>query len=353
MNRRFIPLLLTIISFLFVSCSNTAPSDSQNNIQSITSSVSDQSDTYDPFKKEDVQSITAGSYNYGVEWEENKRNVLDYDSTVSLQYFVENNGKATDFGVLFFINGFCQPYRTEDDREDKILHIFQVDQNERKVKTIEFEPVVGEFGDELSVEIVSMFEPDYINTEKSNYDFHHRISSLFPSKMSVTKETGLSEPNVCLDYTNTSITEEMRLKFDTIGAAGASSENSLETNVHIETLKNEIFYTPADLLKSEPDNTPFTMNDSVSLCMYGGKQCKYRVSMFVNHEQVKGAFDGLDYIDMTVSGDSICKKTIDLNKLNLSLNDYNHVYFIAVPFYSNDNYIEKTVIKSTSVTLKH
>ncbi len=316
-------------------------------------STAEQSSEYDPFAKSDENTSTiAGKWGFGVEWEEGKELVLDYASTVSFRYYVDNDGKTTDFGLLLFVNGIRQPYRTEEESENKIMHIFDVNQDERKVQTIEFEPVVGEKGDEVLVEIVTMFQPDFIQTENCNYEFNHKISSLYPSKMSVTQKTDLSEPKVCTEYEVTPISDELRQEFNTMSSSGgASGENALDSSVYIETLKNDVFLTPKDLVDGKGDITPFTINDSVTLCMYGGESCQYRVSMYINHNLVTGAFDGADYIDMTPSKDSICKKKIDLEKMNLSLEEYNHLYFIAVPFYTNDNFGERMVLKSSSVTL--
>lgn len=322
--------------------------DSNNNM-----STTEQSSEYDPFANSNENTSTiAGNFNVGVEWEEGKELVLDYAPTVSFRYFIENGGKTTDFGLLLFVNGIRQPYRTEEESENMIMHTFDVNQDQRKVQTIEFEPVVGEKGDEVMVEIVTMFQPDFIQKENSNYEFNHKISSLYPSKMSVTQETDLSESKVCSEYEVTPISDELRQEFNTMSSSGeTSSENSLDSQVYIETLKNNIFLTPKDIQEGKGDSKPFTTNDFVTLCMYGGESCKYRVSMYINHDLVTGAFDGADYIDMTSSQDSICKKKIDLESLNLSLEEYNHLYFIAVPFYTNDNFGERMVLKSSSVTL--
>lgn len=349
--KRILAILLPVV-LLLTACSEKSSTNENNTIQNITSST-EQTSEYDPFARsdDDTSSGTAGSFGYGVEWEDGKEFVLDYAPTVSFQYYVDNSGKAADFGLLLFVNGVRQPYRTEENSENKILHIFDVDQNERKVQTIEFEPVVGEKGDKVSVEIVTMFQPSFINTEKSSYGFSHRISSLYPSSLSVTQETGLSEPKVCSEYEVTPISEELRQEFNQMGSTGGYGGNALDNGIYIETLKNDVFYTPADRLDAESDISPFTLNDSVTLCMYGGESCTYRVSMYINHELVAGAFDGADYIDITPSRDSICKKAVDLEALNLSLQDDNHLYFIAVPIYTSDNFEGRMVLKSKSVTL--
>jgi len=349
--KRILTILL-LFAFLLTACSEKSSTDEKNTIQNVTSST-EQTSEYDPFARadDDTSSGTIGSFSCGVEWENGKELVLDYAPTVSFEYYVDNSGKDSDFGLLIFLNGVRQPYRTGENSENQIMHIFDVKQDEHQVQTIAFEPVVGEKGDEVSVEIITMFQPDYINTEKSSYGFSHRISSLYPSSLSVTQETDLIEPNVCSKYEVTPITEEMRQEFNQMSSTGGYGGNALDSGIFIETLKNDVFYTPADRLNSESDITPFTMNDSVTLCMYGGELCTYRVSMYINHELVTGAFDGADYIDITPSKNSICKKVIDLKALNLSLQDDNHLYFIAVPIYTSDNFESRMVLKSASVTL--
>lgn len=338
-----VPLLL------LVSCS-TKNYDIEPIEANAPNSATKETDNYNPFAKDNEplsESATVGSYGTGVEWQEGKELVLEYAPVVSFRYFVENSGEDNDFGLMLFVNGFRQPYHTESDSENKIIHIIDVNKNEKKIQTIEFEPVVGDKGDEVSVEIVTIFNPNFIQNGNSNYEFNHRITSLYPSSLNITQITGASEPNICTNYESTPITDETRLKFvDTSNP----EINLLDNNVYIEVLKNNLFYTHEDYINSEIDIQPYNKEDLISLCMYGGEPCTYRVSMYINHELVVGAFDGYDYIDITTSNDAICKKTIDINGLNLSLNKYNHIYFIAVPFYANRNYDERMVIKSDSVT---
>lgn len=350
--KRMMTMVLSA-ALLFTACTDQPEVSEQDITQEHTSSTEPASG-YDPFapSDNDTASGSVGSFSFGVEWEDGKEFVLDYASTVSFRYYVDNSGKAADFGLLLFVNGFRQPYRTKEQTANSVLHYFDVGQNEHKIQTIEFEPIVGEKGDVLSVEILSMFCPSYIQTESSQYTFNHKIASLYPSRLQVTQNTGLSEPKVCSEYEVTPITQELRQEFNQMNAKGEYGGNALDNGVYIETLKNDVFYTPADRLNAESDITPFTMQDSVTLCMYGGASCQYRVSMYLNHELIPGAFDGADYIDITPSKDSICKKEIDLEALSLPLEEYNHLYFIAVPFYTNQNYGERMVLKSATVTLK-
>lgn len=350
--KRILPV---VISAMLLSSCAAYSSDSvvTESKHAYESSTVETTSTYDPFASASNESSSTINYSYGIEYQEGEEKVLHYAATISFQYYVDNQGSDNNFGLLLFANGIRQPYRTKEEPQDQTMHIFDVKQNERKVQTIEFEPIVGNNGEELSLEIVSMVNPRFVSDNNSVYQFNHRIMSPFPSIMQITDTMDKAEPSICSVYDITPITEELRKEYNKMDSKGEmSEENSLENTVYFETLKNGIFLSPNDYLAGKQDVSPFTTEDSISVCMYGGSPCIYRVSMFINHELVPGVFDGADYLDMEVSGNQICTKTIELKKISSILQNCNSAYFIAIPFYSNQNYNERMVIKTPSVTVR-
>ncbi len=346
--KRISAALLSVI--MLTACSEKPVSSEQNPSAPETNRMTEQTDDYDPFAADSRdEEETIGKFSFGVEWEKGKELVLNYAPTVSFPYYVENSASQSDFGLLIFVNGFRQPYRTDTEQDDRILHTFTVAQNERIHPNISFEPIVGEIGEVLSVEIISMFRPGFELTDQttdSALNFNHRIQALYPSELTVTQHTGLTGPLVCKEYATVSISEEMRADY------ADPDGNSLDRLVFLEALKNDALITPNDRMKTETAKQVFDKNDTITLCLYGGgKPCKYRVSMYLNHELVSGAFDGCDYIDMTPSADVMCKKVIDMQKLNLPQTGYSHFYFIAVPFYTNKNYDERYTVKSETAAI--
>ena len=348
--KRISAALLSVI--MLTACSEKPVSSEQNPSAAETAQTTETTDDYDPFAAADNGSDedeTIGKSAFGVEWEEGKELVLDYAPTVTFPYYVDNSAGQSDFGLLIFVNGFRQPYRTDAEPDDRILHTFTVEKNERIHPKISFEPIVGELGETLSVEIISMFRPGFALTDQttdSALNFNHRILALYPSELTVTQHTELTEPAVCKDYTAVPITEEIR-------AAYANQDgNPLDRLVYLEPMKNDVLITPEDRRKEEIPKTVFRGVDTMTLCMFGGgKPCKYRVSMYLDHELVSGAFDGCDYIDMMPSADTMCKKMIDTQKLHLPKDGYSHFYFIAVPFYTNKNYDERYTVKSETAAI--
>lgn len=353
--KRLLAALISVTLLTGCTEKTSAPAQSTSAPESIvrtdmfTDSV--QTDAYDPFAQNIGESEERlGAFSFGVEWKEGKELVLDYAPTVTFPYYVENSAGQTDFGLLIFVNGFRQPYRTDTEQDTQDMHIFTVAQDERIQPIISFEPIIGKKGETISVEIISMFHPRFVLTDQTTYSalgYNHRILSMYPSELTVTQETALTEPAVCSQYAEIPITKELREEY------ADKDGNRLDHTIYLEALKNDTLITPKN--QKEAGGIPkaaFSPDDTVTLCMYGGgKSCKYRISMYLNHELVSGVFDGCDYIDMTPSADTMCKKEIDLRKLSLSHNAYSHFYFIAVPFYTDRNYQERYTVKSESMVI--
>lgn len=355
-------LFILCSALLLTACAETSETVAQSeSAPEITTNdpftETTQTDDYDPFavNEETEEDDVDGAWGAGVEWEPGKELVLDYAPTVTFPYYIENSAKRNDFGLLIFVNGFRQPYRTDTEPDDRVMHTFVVDRDETIHPKISFEPIVGNLGETLSVEIIGMFSPSFTLTDQTTHlalNFHHRIGGPFPSELTVTQETNLTAPAVCSEYTEVPITEELRKQYQ------SSGENMLDKadGIILEALKNDGLITPADRLKAVAQGgiakTVFSGDDNITLCMLGGgKPCKYRVSMYLNHELVHGVFDGRDYIDMTPSAETMCKKEIDMSRLDLSTDEFSHFYFIAIPFYENQNDSEREPLKSESAAI--
>lgn len=354
--------LLTVLfsAMLLTACAETSETGSQSaSVPDVTTNdpftETTQADDYDPFAQsnETEEDDEGGAWGHGVEWEPGKELMLDYAPTVTFPYFIENDAKQNDFGLLIFVNGFRQPYRTDTEPDDRVMHTFVVDQDEKIHPKISFEPIVGNLGETLSVEMIGMFSPSFALTDQTTHaalNFHHRIGAPLPSEMTVTQETNPTTPAVCRDYTEVPITEELREQYQSNG------ENMLDkaNYIFLTAMKNDVLITPEDRRTTLIPKTVFSGNDNITLCMLGGgKPCKYRVSMYLNHELVHGVFDGCDYIDMTPSADTMCKKEIDMSKLEMPQDQFSHFYFIAIPFYENHNYSEREPLKSESAAISN
>jgi hypothetical protein len=325
----------------------TAP-NAQNNTSDDNISTTEkpaQTTEYDPFAEAEEPETFPG-WGGGIQWEEGQEKVLDYAPVISFQKELHCDNGRQNFGVMLFVNGINQPLKL-DNSEEKMMHIVELE-NESVIQTMTFSPVVGEKGDKIYLQTVTMYDPNFVPASSNpDYKFSHDIRGI-PASIDVTETTEKTTPPICTDYVKEPVTDEIRAEFQNQWKA----DNYLDTQNYVKTLKNGVLNTPADYINGEIPQTPFESTDSVEVALYGGGEpCMYRVSMYINHELVKGAFDGMDYIDMEMSKNNISRKKVDYKNSGINLNEYNFIYFVAVPFYDNYPMEEKWVLKSDSVTL--
>ncbi|MDR0918962.1 MAG: hypothetical protein LBM93_06885, partial [Oscillospiraceae bacterium] len=301
----------------------------------------------DPFAvSEEEESSVFASWGADMDWEEGKYYEFNYAPEITFTRLVHSYGKRGNFGLVMYINGILQPCKL-DNSEEKLLHIYELD-NEEKKQTISFSPVVGEKGDKLYVEICKIYDPNFVpSSPYPHYKFSHEFNNMTVT-VDVTETTGKTYPPICTNYVKEPVTEEIRNGFQNEW----KPENDLDRMDFVKTLKNGNFYTTEDYANGQADQTPFEVTDSVEIALYGGGEpCMYRVSMYINHQLVKGAFDGMDYIDMEMSKNYISRKQVDYKNSGIKLNEYNFIYFVAVPLYGEYAPTEKRLWNSDSVTL--
>ena len=144
--------LLTVLCavMLLTACAENPKSGEQSvSISDVTINEpfaeTSQTDDDDPFAQsnEKKKDEPDGAWTQGVEWKKNRELVLDYAPTVTFPYYIENGANRNDFGLLIFVNGFRQTYRTDTEPDDRVMHTFVVNQNETIHSMISFDPIVG------------------------------------------------------------------------------------------------------------------------------------------------------------------------------------------------------------------
>jgi len=355
--KKTLATICVLITMIMVTSCRTEDKNVEINSSKNSNDSNQTSDDYDPFapKENDDISGVAASFDFGVNWK-GEELVLDYKPTIEYEFFLNNSAdKKCGFALLMFVNGIRQPYQFDGSDED-ILHHYDVNSKEKKTATIRFSPVTGKKCDTLSVYIVTMFEPTFSPVSTTpEYGHNFRISQMSPVTIDITDSTGNSDISICTDYIRTEISSEMRSEYNQIDVDGNISGNSLENSqLLFGVIKNGAYISPSERITASietlTDASLFTKNDFIDLWVSGGgEECKYRVSMYVNHKLVEGAFDGYDYLDVAPSKDVICSKKIELSTLNVQLDEYNHIYFMAVPIEQNTDGA-RGVDKSQNVT---
>ncbi|MCL1879229.1 MAG: hypothetical protein FWF71_01185 [Actinomycetia bacterium] len=104
-----------------------------------------------------------------------ERHIVYQGSPIEISYEFENWGPAYDRGLLVFIEGILQSYRTSDDPSNSYIHEFHMEENERLTITLIIDPTVGSKGDKLYLWAVMMLSPSYQPDPAGVVVFGHKL----------------------------------------------------------------------------------------------------------------------------------------------------------------------------------
>ena len=154
MKRGVLILITSLIIMLFVSCTSNEPID----ISSIEEAVAE-----DPFEEAESQMEVLGSMVHGLNDKLDENEFIEYSGTdVEIDYYVELEGNVNNVGFLLFLKGEPQPYKIKGiETEYEYMHQLTVDE-ERKQFTFQFSPIVGEEGEVLELQVISIYNAAFI-----------------------------------------------------------------------------------------------------------------------------------------------------------------------------------------------
>lgn len=87
------------------------------------------------------------------------------EAVIPIKFMVSGNIAEKGIGVLLFVDGQPQPYKTDEDSEYAYLHIFYPSNLEQEIHNLAFVPVTGKQGDELEIYTASVLHPTYSKSE--------------------------------------------------------------------------------------------------------------------------------------------------------------------------------------------
>lgn len=135
-----------------------------------------------PFEQEegDLQTITMGSISHGVLWGDNKTYILTYEGgEMEIPYFMQGSGIGRNCGFLLFLDGIPQPYKVKElDTDYQYMHLFELEENKDETYTIQFSPVIGKKGEQMSVCIISIINPEFMPDMKDSVSYGHSHEAL-------------------------------------------------------------------------------------------------------------------------------------------------------------------------------
>ncbi len=313
MKRGVLILITSLIIMLFVSCTSNEPID----ISSIEEAVAE-----DPFEEAESQMEVLGSMVHGLNDKLDENEFIEYSGTdVEIDYYVELEGNVNSVGFLLFLKGEPQPYKIKGtETEKEYMHQLTVDE-ERKQFTFQFSPIVGEEGEVLELQVISIYNAAFIpdmTTTSAYGGYHHALPTIIDrvKMLENAPDQGVSleeyDSNIVISPSQqaVNITEEfLDVKFHKI------EMEELNTYVFSRILYNgEVTYSNINL--SQLDKF------EISYYLFGVPNAEYVTTFYIDHKPIYST-------EVTLQKGKY--EQIDLELDTTQLDGLNSFYVMSVP----------------------
>jgi len=322
MKLKQISALLIASVILLSGCSSGNSSD----IPSITQSENSAGGISDPMKTPDTSQQASPSSSYGLSFGADDIDLSG--NSLKIAPTLKGGENPTNAGFAVFIDGIPQKYRSENSSEYSYISGFDVEENSEKTHELTVRARADKALDEHFITIGSMLAPSFVPEPDAPYfgNYHRMLrnfSKTLPSEISSVSE---SVSINSLSAENSVLSKEDREKF----SLGGGDESGYSTGV--ELLQS------GDRLERNYSVKSGETSVSLKLFTYSTMPdvCKYRVSVFVNHNPVRINGD-FDCVDVIMEGGKISKTDIILD--NIKQGDF--IYCIAAPL-SEGNLLYKS-----------
>lgn len=319
------------IGMLVLTGCQTAGGPKQEEQSALTKQTVEDNNPFDLEALEESGQIIEAAYGWAVaNYDGSIREIdLGEGSSAELMMEVDSSG-ACEVGYMIFVDGIVQQYEIGDEES----YLIPVDCNKGISNAVlNVTPVVADRKEEHILNFVCLYHPSFrVSAEETHYGNYHRMSQLLPWKISGVFDE--KDVTISTDVIYQPISEDIKEKYIRVNHDGTVIKQ-------YETVLYSKFY------QNGMETERFQGSENTQLVLFGGEECSYRVSLFVNHRPV-AAFSGAEYIDVTMKNEQMA--VIDLDFSEVAISDYSCLYAILCPLDSMGNDADRMVEKTASIT---
>ena len=332
MKKFKIVSIFVVCLCMFMGCKNNDSDDRESSTYRENSDTEanneqqlDESETFD------FANGSVGYDIYDTTWE---NEVYEYTGDeLKISFDISTMPVSTEFSLLVFIDGTLTPYYSSENSDIMDIQVFKTEKGEKKKSyTIFFEPLSGVKGEEYTLTVLLLDNPNYMLKDTSFLSFlpNHSIMEISKKTLVYNCET-VENTDVCANYDVRDLSKEVENIFANDYSEGGNMLNEM------------IYYMFSS--QSFDDNPKaesislFSIDKNEKLKIYIpflGKDGEYRVSLYINYQLVP-AFDGKNYLDVTVERDKYTEKVVELDVSNYE--GLNHIELMVVD--KNGGYVTK------------
>lgn len=245
------------------------------------------------------------------------------------QAAVTNVYDSAEYGLFLFVNGVLTPFSTDFEEDELEMHIIVLGESDKILFSVSVkeENIVAD--EKIYASLVTILNPRHTlsSTDYINYLPHHALASF---SFYVLEKAETSVKSAVISAADGS--EKLSEKLDEEYLTEITDKSGNEKIINSLDSVNDFILT---------DNKEFSRTDSLYAVVKGkalklklgclGKKEKFRISVFINNNIIP-AFDENFYCDVETQRNRIITKDITISAQYLSLlNEFSHIYLIAVP----------------------
>lgn len=334
--KKSIWIPIVAICLMVLTGCQTAPEEKQAAKELPTKQAEkEEKEEKNPFDLSEIeksgQTIQA-SYGWTVANYDASLRKIDLEGENSMDLVMEiDSTNVCEVGYMMFIDGIPQKYRIGE-KEGYLIPV-NCDKGSSST-TLRVMPVVLDREKEHTANFVCLFQPSFrVSEEENHYGNYHNLSQLLPWK--VSGNLGQTDVTISTNVTYQPLPESVKEQYIRVNRDGTVIKQ-------YETVLYSKFY------QNGSETERLEGSENTQLVLFGGEECSYRVSLFVNHYPV-AAFDGMTYADVAMKNEEMAILDFDLSEI--VFDDYSCVYAVLCPLNSGENDVERLVEKTASITL--
>lgn len=346
-------LLMLIISLVLIGCSADKTQTLNSSLSPSAEPQKTSAPSKNPFETDGENQVILGRMSHRFANpkldQRGQRAPMAYNGgEMKIDYQVAASGKANNVGFLIFINGQPQPYKfNSTETPYEYMHIFEVPDDDENYTpfTFVFTPITGKKGDQLSINIISVYNPGFTPDmkETSSYGGYQTTLQLDGIISFNTDPKPLDDPSIMkqevlsdVRQTTEPITQELLEK--------ASGFEKVDLNALDKKVYNEL-QIDGDV---RMDNYSIEGKDKVHVTfkLFGHPGVQYRSTFYINHQAISAKKVSFE-TKLTKGNVSVIKADIEVEKLE----DFNTFYVVSAPLNANDFPDDVIILDKTASVL--
>lgn len=206
-------------------------------------------------------------------------NLVDFDKTIeydgspiSLTFELYNKADDAEFGIMIFIGGNIQKFKTLEYSKNEYMHTYSLKQNHKKSINIEFFPQNVDAG-KYDLYVIAILNPSF-TAEAPNYIFGYNHKITYAStKINITMDL----PSNLYTYTDSKSSQITQEEIDSYKNSDGS--NQLDKFMDCIILNN-----------GSKEDRKIMLGDgnlNIDFKLLGGDATSYYLTVFINHKPIK------------------------------------------------------------------